>query len=106
MIVEFGWAFFCRYEACVETFLKDNNVKLSKNKSLRDWLEEHKVTIPDNYAEGIELYRKIRNSLHHMDGASLNDQQDTEIHLYREHMENFFELFLWIGEQVSQHTET
>ncbi len=34
-IIELGWAFFPRYEACLENWLKSNNVKLSKKKSTK-----------------------------------------------------------------------
>jgi hypothetical protein len=100
MKIEYGWAFFCRYEACVERFLKDEGVQLSKKLSLRDWLDNNHVTLPDNYAVGIDYYRKIRNSLHHYDGASLGGVPDTEIHLFPQQMENFFELFVWLGKTV------
>lgn len=32
-VIELGWAFFCRYEACLEKWLKDQGVKLSESDS-------------------------------------------------------------------------
>ena len=100
MKIEYGWAFFCRYEACVERFIRNKGVHLSKRLSLLDWLDKNNIKFPGNYRIGMDAYRKIRNSLHHSDGASLSGEPDTEIHLYPEQMENFFKLFVWIGSAV------
>ncbi len=104
MVIELGWAFFCRYEACVEAYLKSKGVNLSKKVSLLDWLKEQNVCIPNHYAEGLSLYRKIRNKLHHEDGAArcVNGKEDEEIHLLPEHMENFYNLFVWCGKEVEK----
>jgi len=100
MLIELGWAFFCRYEACLEKYLKDNGVKLSKKCSLGDWLKNNGVQIPDDLDVGIGIYRKLRNALHHNDGASLNGEANTEIHILPDHMERFYKLFVWISQQV------
>lgn len=100
MEIEFGWSFFCRYEACLERFIKSKNIQLSKKLSLHGWLKEKNVEIPNDYIQGLELYRKIRNQLHHQDGASINSDLDTEIHLLPQHMNNFYSLFIWCGEQI------
>ena len=104
MVIELGWAFFCRYEGCVEEFLvKKMGVKLSKKESLKDWLHEQ-IKIPQEYIEPLEVYRIIRNALHHDDGAAIEGNRNLEIHLLPEHMENFFRFFIWIGEEVSRLT--
>jgi len=36
VLVELGWAFFCRYESCMEAELKRQEIKLSKNVTLID----------------------------------------------------------------------
>lgn len=102
MEIELGWSFFCRYEACLENHIKSKNIKLSKKLNLKKWLTEKGVEIPDNYVQGLDLYRQIRNHLHHEDGASIEKEADTEIHLFPEHMENFFQLFVWCGEQIEK----
>lgn len=105
-LIELGWAFFPRCEACLEKWLKDQDVKLSKRVSLRDWLLDRKVNIPEKYSEGLAHYRKIRNALHHDDGATFDGSPEPEFHLLPEHMERFFYLFCWVGQQVEQLTET
>lgn len=99
MRIEFGWSFFCRYEACVEAFLKDQNVQLTKKLTLEDWLSA-RCTIPSERLDPIRNYRRIRNALHHDDGASFDGPPDTEIHLLPQHMEKFYEFFVWLGETV------
>lgn len=104
MVVELGWAFFCRYEACLEAYIKGKGIKLSKNLSLYDWLVNQKIDVPLQLQEGLLLYRKIRNKLHHEDGAALEGSRDEEIHLFPDHMENFYDLFVWCGEQIETST--
>lgn len=99
-LIELGWAFFTRYEGCLEKWLKDQNVKLNRKCTLMDWLKSHRVEIPESYSVGLGVYRTIRNTLHHDDGASFDGTLNTEVHLMPEHMENFFDLFCWIGAQV------
>lgn len=101
-LVELGWAFFCRYEACLEKWLKEQNVKLSRKAGLKKWLTDNGVLIPEKLAAGIDVYRKIRNALHHDDGAAFDFVEETELHLFPNHMEKFFELFCWIGQQVDR----
>jgi hypothetical protein len=100
MVIEFGWAFFCRYEACLEAYIKCKGIKLSKKLSLTEWFEKQKIVIPDSFKTGLSLYRKVRNKLHHEDGASLDGSEEGEIHLLPEHMENFYNLFVWCGENI------
>ncbi len=102
MRIELGWAFFCRYEGCVEAHLKENDVKLSKQLSLKQWLEGNGFVIPEDLCSGLDCYRQIRNRLHHQDGASFDGSQDSEIHLLPEHMENFYQLFSWIGDCLEE----
>ncbi|MBO0346006.1 hypothetical protein J0X15_12300 [Roseibium sp. CAU 1637] len=101
-LVELGWAFFCRYEGCLEKWLKDQKVKLSRKYTLKNWLTDHQVTIPEELSAGIDLYRRIRNALHHDDGATFDGSGEPEFHLLPEQMEKFFQLFCWIGQQVEQ----
>jgi hypothetical protein len=101
MLIELGGAFFCRYEACVEDFLRENGVQLSKTLSLGEWMEQHGVPIPDAYREPLAVYRRIRNHLHHEDGGSLDRDRTHEIHLLPAHMENFYNFFVWVGESVA-----
>lgn len=97
---EYGWAFFVRYEGCVEFFLKKSGVKLSKSCSLKDWLCKHNVDIPARFEKDLEVYRRVRNSLHHDDGAPPEGDSSPEIDLPPPRMEEFYELFVWIGEAV------
>ena len=50
-MIELGWAFFGRYEACLDAFLKQQGVKLSSQLPLLRWLEEQAVNIPEDYSE-------------------------------------------------------
>lgn len=101
-LVELGWAFYCRYEGCLEGWLKDR-VKLSREKPIKKWLEDNGVKIPLEFEEGLDRYRNIRNILHHYDGKN---SDNTEIHLFPNMMENFYELFCWIGEMVEKHNSS
>ncbi len=102
MLIELGWAFFARYEACLEMFLKQKGVALEKKLPLSRWFEKNEVHVPLEFAEGLDLYRRIRNKLHHEDGAAMDGNQTKELHLLPEHMQNFYDLFIWIEAQVSQ----
>lgn len=102
MMIELGWAFFCRYEGCLEAHLKNRGVALSRQKSLLDWLKENEVCVSKNFEAGLSLYRDIRNKLHHEDGAALNGDRTSEIHLMPDHMQNFYELFVWVGNSIEQ----
>jgi hypothetical protein len=100
MLIELGWAFFCRYESCLETNLKRHGIKLDRKVSLLDWLEKNNVNIPNELRPGIQSYRQIRNKLHHEDGASFDESLDGEIHLLPDHMDRFYELFKWVGTRI------
>jgi hypothetical protein len=100
MRVELGWAFFCRYEACLEFHLKKNNVTLSKKLTLLEWFDQKNTTVPEKHKLGIERYRLLRNKLHHENGASLDGPSGSEIHLLPEQMENFYNLFIWCGNAI------
>ncbi|MCB1212525.1 MAG: hypothetical protein KDK97_24585 [Verrucomicrobiales bacterium] len=100
MTIELGWAFFCRYEACFESFLKKNKVQLTKNCSLHDWLLSKGIDIPIELEPGLKCYRKIRNQLHHEDGGSFEGDSETEIHIMPDQMEDFYRMFVWCGAQI------
>ena len=51
MEIEFGWSFFCRYEACLESFLKSKNIQLSKKLSLHDWFIKNNVEFNESFAQ-------------------------------------------------------
>lgn len=103
MLIELGWAFFVRYEGCLEFYItKRNGIKLSTQCNLQKWLEGKGVEIPEMYTIGLENYRKIRNKLHHENGASLDSKKDGEIHLLPNHMENFYKLFVWCGMKIDE----
>lgn len=104
MLIEFGWAFFCRYEGCFEAHIKEHGIVLSKKLSLLDWLNQNGAKPTEDQKHGLELYRKIRNKLHHEDGKSFDDTDDNEIHLLPDHMENYYQLFLWCGEFIETST--
>lgn len=101
MIIELGWAFFCRYESCLEDCLKSKGVQLSKKLTLADWFRSQNVDIPERYQEGLSCYRQIRNKLHHEGGAAISGAAGEEIHILPGHMENFYSLFVWVGEQIA-----
>lgn len=101
MLIEFGWAFYCRYEACLETFIKEHKVPLKRNFGLNDWFKEKKISVPDELKFELGEYRNIRNILHHEDGKT---GQNSEIHLLPEHMDRFYDLFIWIASAVSSET--
>ncbi|EIT7127090.1 hypothetical protein L2726_004703 [Vibrio parahaemolyticus] len=100
MLIELGWSFFCRYEGCLEAHIKELGIKLTKKVTLADWLLENKISVPSDYASGLDVYRTIRNKLHHEDGAALNGNDKHEIHILPEHMERFYRLFVWCGAQM------
>lgn len=101
MLIELGWAFFCRYESCLEAEIKRQDVKLNRKLSLIDWLKQNNVHVPDALHPGLQFYRQIRNQLHHEDGASLDGEPNREIHLMPEHMERFYKLFSWCGQRLA-----
>ncbi|HVV49961.1 MAG TPA: hypothetical protein VHO06_09895 [Polyangia bacterium] len=77
------------------------DVRLSKKLTLGDFLKTLGIEIPQRFRPGVDVYRRIRNQLHHEDGASLEGDPSREIHLLPEHLEKFYELFVWIGESVA-----
>ena len=104
MVIELGWAFFCRYEGCFEAFLKRRGVRgeLSRSFQLSSWLEQKGIEIPADIRDGLEYYREIRNALHHDDGKSFDKEGDAEIHLMPVHMERFYQLFIWCGKVIGE----
>lgn len=102
MLIELGWAFFCRYEGCLEAHLKRNRVPLSKKMSLLGWFDRNDVNTPMQLRSGLSEYRRIRNSLHHDDGAPIDGSDRGEIHLLPEQMENFYTLFVWCADQIDR----
>ena len=63
MLVELGWAFFCRYESCLEAHFKRHSVKLSKKLSLADWFQQNNVQVPDSLQPGLRVYPRSRLKL-------------------------------------------
>ncbi len=102
MVIELGWAFYCRYEACLEAFIKEQGISLGKKKTLENWMDENGVVIPYEYKDGFKVYRNVRNWLHHRDGQN---EDGTEIHLYPEHMDQFYEFFVWIASAIFANRE-
>jgi hypothetical protein len=102
MVIELGWAFFSRYEGCLEAYIKSHGIQLSKTCQLKDWLSQKRYDIPPHFRKGIDDYRSLRNKLHHEDGASLEGREDEEIHILPEHMENFYGLFVWCGKCIEK----
>lgn len=102
MAIEMGWAFFVRYEACLEAFIKEQGIYLTKQRNLEDWMREKCIAVPDHLKEGLQVYRKVRNWLHHRDGQ--NDD-GTEIHLLSRHMDQFYELFVWSASAVAANND-
>lgn len=112
--IELGWAFFTRLEAILEVFTKKLNIKLSKKMSLLDYLKKHNVVTPNDFIKGLEVYREIRNTLHHGDGdvsllknkaKHLKGSPGKEIHLLPDHIKNFHELFQWLGDVLPKTLE-
>lgn len=101
MLIELGWAFYCRYEACLENFIKEHKIPLNRRYTLEQWMRDNGIEIPSEFAGGLEIYRKVRNQLHHDDGQNTDD---TEIHLYPQHMDKFYYLFIWIASAVAAKT--
>ncbi|MFG1296232.1 hypothetical protein [Xanthobacter variabilis] len=103
-IIELGWAFYCRYETCLEAWLKTNDVILSRKTTIKSYLIAKGAAIPEDMARGMDIYRDIRNKLHHEDGAIMDNDVDSEkeIHLLEEHMDMFFHLFVYIGATVDE----
>ena len=102
MVIELGWAFYCRYEGCLEAFIKEQGVKLTENLNLEQWMEQNDVVVPDQYRDGLRLYRKVRGWLHHRDGQN---EDGTEIHLHPDHMDQFYDLFVWIASAVAENND-
>ena len=99
--IELGWAFFCRYEACLERWLKSQNIRLGKKRSLYGYFVKQGITITEENIEGLKIDRSIRNKLHHDDGENFEeDQLGTEIHIKPQHLERFFDLFCWIEKAI------
>jgi len=99
MLIELGWAFYCRYEACLEAFISEHKIGLTKKYTLEDWMDDNGANIPVDYTVSLIEYRRIRNDLHHRDGQN---SDGPEIHLLPEHMENFYSLFIWIASVIGK----
>ncbi|MBI1384740.1 MAG: hypothetical protein GC150_07515 [Rhizobiales bacterium] len=96
--IELGWAFYCRYEACLEAFIKEHKVPLSRKYNLEMWMSDSGIQIPDAHLPGLTEYRRLRNILHHDDGRT---GSRTEVHLFPEHMARFYDLFIWIASAIA-----
>jgi hypothetical protein len=97
MMIEFGWSFYCRFEACLESFIEEHEIKLSKTNKLEDWLSNKKIQVPKEFVEDLKQYRQIRNKLHHDDGQKADG---TEIELLPDDMDRFYNLFVWISATI------
>ncbi len=109
--VELGWAFYTRLEACLETLLHRLEIKLTRNKSLLDLCSQKDVALSLTDKQGLNVYRELRNVLHHADGDPANYSRDLrhlkvedgkEPRLHREHIENFYKLFRKVGTALAQ----
>lgn len=107
MIIELGWAFFVRMEAPLEVLIKKLDAK-----KVNDLLGVDKFNSDER--NGLDLYREIRNTLHHGDGdpallrkqpCHLRVEWGKEPHLMYEHMKNFYELFKKIGLKLKKRYE-
>ena len=58
------------------------------------------MSISEERASGLQIYRTIRNALHHDDGATFDGGEEPEFHLMPEHMERFFQLFVWASKEI------
>ncbi len=111
MLVEMGWAFFTRMEACLEAFLHKNKIHLTQKKELLDYLEKDlNISLNNDQKNGLRRYRELRNCLHHGDGdASLLNRKpqfldktgNTEPHLFENHVRNYYELFSNVGQLIT-----
>lgn len=107
MLVELGWALFCRMDASVEALIQRIAVQ---PKSILATLE----SCPEITPEDIQTYRtarELRNIIHHGDGdAGLLNRpatlvrvaQDKQPHLYPEHVERFHRVFSKAGDCLAR----
>lgn len=116
MIIELGWSFFVNMEASLEVLIHK-----FKYKNIKDLLEEEKIKdeFNDDDKNGLNVYREIRNTLHHGAGDPtllkynlkynkpnhLKTSQGNEVQLLYEHIHNFYELFKKIGEKLKNKYE-
>ena len=100
--IELGWAFYYRYKACLEAFIKQQGVQLTRKKTLEAWMNENGIDVPDGYKDGFKQYRKVRSLLHHRDGQN---EDGTEVHLHPDHMDQFYHLFVWIASAVAANND-
>ncbi len=107
MRVELGWAFFTRFEASLEAFTTRLGIKLKC--SMVEYLREKGRQIPERYVDGLQLYRELRNTLHHGDGdpSLLNNEpkhlrigESREPHLFEQEVRDFYELFRWLADEL------
>lgn len=98
MLVELGWASFCRMDACLEALI--NRVGITP-RNLYDYLKAS-GEFSDKDIDDLRTARELRNIFHHGDGdgALLKNAPKTvrlspekQPHLYPEHIENFYSLF-------------
>ena len=103
MVIELGWAFYCRMEACLETYVTKLGIRVGKS-GMAAYLKEQGLwqSLTGAEQEGVRQYRDLRNILHHGDGEPcwLRNQpkcvqvpEGKEPHLLHEHMRDFRRLF-------------
>lgn len=110
MIVEFGWAFFVRMEATLESFLHDRK---PKNMNIIEFVEAILSGLSQSDRDGYGMARELRNILHHVDSQSekysrrldyVEVEKGKEPHILREHIERFFDLFVRMGAKAAEYS--
>ena len=110
LLVEAGWAFFCRMDACLEALISRLDVTPS---TLLDQLR-----VSGEFSEedlnALRTARELRNIYHHGDGdwqllknspRSVRTAPDRQPHLYPEHGEKFHAfLFVKVASFLSRRT--
>lgn len=68
--IELSWAFFCRMEAVLEHFIHEIDTENLVCRGIENLLgQERMKAFNDQEKKGLQLYREIRNVLHHGDGS-------------------------------------
>jgi len=102
MLVELGWALFCRMDACLEALAIRVGVK---PKNILDRLAASGEFSASDF-DALRTARELRNVLHHGDGdwtllrnipTAVQTAPDKQPHLYPEHVEKFYLLFRKAG---------
>ena len=103
--IELGWAFYCRFEAVLEVFITQLNIKPYPS-YIQDRLNKSGVKISADHVNCLNLYREIRNTLHHGDGDAsllreppqyLKYEEGCELHLLPDHIKKYYDFLKWLG---------